>query len=441
VIEARRVAVIHALHDGVQSMYTGVGRVANNIVETFRDVTHEVMPDVRVTLHLITTQYIPESPAYDSAVERRNLSLITKGGGTITAVGSPPRSRTVSGIWGGPDQWLRAGADAFDVAMHIAERHDRALVFAHDIVFASILNHVHKVDGERVSFIWVPHSTSRIHRNGALDRQRGEIELEVAGIINSDSRCYAGAICQFMARHLQTEFHISDNRIVPFTNGIVANEQSYPFVEPKQAAELLHRAGVPNDVPVVLFWGRAVPHKGVDVLLEAWRHVRSFAHLLVIAPPDTGPPDYLQCLRRALSDLGSRATGVFRFETLLPFAALSHSNTAAVVIPSRVEPCSLTAMEAKWYSQTGAFVILMSSVDGLVEQAVRGGTLSIELEPALLARSIDAALELPETERRKMAERAFASLSCWNFAVNHARGMQRLWVHTSDRRLTGSPSE
>jgi glycosyltransferase involved in cell wall biosynthesis len=430
--ERLRVAVIHALHDGIVSMYTGVGRVAANVVASFDQVRRATIPNAEVSLHLITTEYPPESPAYSLAVNRRSLSAVEAYDGTLVAVSTPRGCITCREIWGGPDRWRIAGVEAFDVAMGIAERYDRTFVFAHDIVFANLLNQLPRARGQNVRLIWIPHSTARIHRYGSLDGPREEIELEVAASINQDSRAYAGAIGGFMARHLERELGITRERIVAFANGLVVNRESYPIMTSNESAELLRSAGVPDSEPLVLFWGRAAPEKGVDILINAWKAVRSEAHLLVIASPETATSAFLQDVAEATRVLGHRATAVFHFDPVLPFAALSHPRTAVVVIPSRSEPCSLTAMEAKLYSRTGAFVTLLSAVDGLLEQAVLGGTIKAPLEPRMLAQAIDSALQLPVAKRREMAQRAHLSLSGWNFADNYSRGMRAVWESIND---------
>lgn len=431
--EGLRVAVIHAIHDGILSMYTGVGRIAANVIASFDQVRRAAIPNAQVSLHLITVEYPYESPAYNLAVHRRSLAAVQAYDGTLVTVSTPPGRVTAREIWGGPDRWRAAGMEAFEIAMGVAARYDRTLVFAHDIVFASILNQLSSVREPNARFTWIPHSTARTHRYGAIDQAREEIELEVVGSINGDYRAYAGAIGGFMARHLVEEFGVHHERVVAFTNGLVFSSESYPLITVGESAEFLRGVGVPDDRPLVLFWGRAVPEKGLDILIKAWKTVCSEAHLLAIAAPETGSSSFLKDLTEAIRLLGPRATAVFHFDPLLPFAALTHPRTAAVVIPSRAEPCSLTAMEAKLYSRSAAFVTLISAVDGLIEQAVPNGTMEAPLDPGMLAHAIDSALRLPVEQRREMAQLAHLSLSRWNFSDNYSRGMRTVLESLEDR--------
>lgn len=429
-LEKRPLALVHAIHDGVQSLYTGVGRIAQNICWTFEAIVEEALGGRDTALHFITVAYPRTSSVFREDVLSQSLEVVRRVKGSISEIPTPVWAHSANQIWGGPERWRLAGEQAAERVREIAANYERTLVFAHDIMFASMLPALasDSIDSS-IQAVWVPHSTARIHRYGDIDREREGLEREVAAAIRAGSQALAGAVGEFMAEHLHTEYGIPSDRIVLLRNGIVRSAPVYPHLSPTQAEAALASAGVPIGPPLVLFFGRCSPHKGVDLVLDAFARQSSPAHLLLVTPPETGSREYVAEVASKLDEIGKRATCVLRFDALLPFAALSYPRTVAVLIPSRADPCPLAVMEAKLYAQGRAFAILMSNVDGLAEQAVPGGTEVVKLNPRHLAEAIERAVSASLAERRRMAKAAHDSLGAWDFARNHAAGLVALLGH------------
>lgn len=418
---------MHAVHDGVQSLYTGVGRVAQNVRWTFGEIQERAFAGLGAALHLVTVAYPRACPVRREDLRAESLDIVKLFAGTLSEVPTPDSAVSASEVWGDPGRWRRAGENAADRVREIARGYERTVVFAHDIMFASLLPAlVNDSADRRIQVVWVPHSTARIHRYGEIDDERERIEWETAAAIREGTGAFAGAVGKFMAAHLNVAYGIPRSRIVLFRNGIVRSAPVYPRFVPGEAATLLEAVGVPRRHPLVLFFGRCIPHKGVDLLLDAFERHRSAAHLLLVAPPETGSAEYTAEVAARTAALGDRATGVFRFDAALPFAALSSPDTVAVVVPSRADPCPLSVMEAKLYANVGAFVIITSTVDGLAEQAVSGGTKTIGLDADEIAVAIEHAVSAPMEERRQMALSSHRSLDSWDFAKNHAEGLRAL---------------
>ena len=423
----RPLALVHAVHDGVQSLYTGVGRIAQNVCWTFEEVVERVLGLRDTALHFVTVAYPRTSSVFREDMLSQSHEVVRRSGGTLSEIPTPVWASSANEVWGGPERWRLAGERAAERIREIAADYERAIVFAHDIMFASMLPALARASTDsRIQAVWVPHSTARIHRYGDIDDERERIELDTAATIRAGSGAFAGAIGTFMAEHLHKEYGIPTDRVVLFRNGIVRSAPAYPRFLPRQAETALAEAGVPIDRPLVLFFGRCIPHKGLDLVLDAFARLSSPAHLLVIAPPETGSKEYVAEMASKLDELGDRATGVLRFDGLLPFAALSYPGTVAVVIPSRADPCPLTVMEAKLYAKRRAFEILMSNVDGLAEQSVPGGTEVVKLDTCDLAEAIERAVRAPLAERRRSAKAAHDSLGAWDFTRNHAAGLAAL---------------
>ena len=91
------------------------------------------------------------------------------------------------------------------------------------------------------------------------------------------------------------------DRVTVVHNGI--DPADYPATGLVERAAARTALGLDPTAYVVLYYGRAAPEKGVDVLLEAWRQFDDTgAHLVVVADGTDGGSDYASSLRRGLPD-------------------------------------------------------------------------------------------------------------------------------------------
>jgi glycosyltransferase involved in cell wall biosynthesis len=74
-----------------------------------------------------------------------------------------------------------------------------------------------------------------------------------------------------VAQQLQREYAVPAERISVISIGL--NEEVPQ--SPLSAAEARSQLGLPVDRPIVLFFGKVEPYKGVDLIVEAWSQVRS----------------------------------------------------------------------------------------------------------------------------------------------------------------------
>lgn len=113
----------------------------------------------------------------------------------------------------------------------------------------------------------------------------------------------------------------------------------------------------------VLFVGRLVPRKGLDLLLEALRRIATPTRLRVVGVP--ADATYLARIHSLAESIGR--TTPHRVELLGPRGAqeLRHlyQTSEVVVCPSRIEPFGIVALEA----MSCATPVLASRVDGLQE--------------------------------------------------------------------------
>jgi len=114
-------------------------------------------------------------------------------------------------------------------------------------------------------------------------------------------------------------------------------------VEPEEIAEFRARHGLPLDVPLVLYVGRLVPEKGVDVLLRAWEQV------------EPGKAKQARLVLIGEGPLARRSAATERTHLIEPLPReqlpVAYASSAFVVLPSVatrrfVEPWGLVCNEA-----------------------------------------------------------------------------------------------
>jgi glycosyltransferase involved in cell wall biosynthesis len=155
-------------------------------------------------------------------------------------------------------------------------------------------------------------------------------------------------------------------------------------VTPAEIDEFRARHGL-GQGPLILYVGRLVPEKGVDVLLKAFEAVREEATLVLIGD---GP-----LAAQAVGRRRTRALGVLSRESLpAAYAAATATVLASVPTPRFREPWGLTCNESMYQ---GTPVIASASVGAVAGGLIRDGESGLVVTPGdagALARAISQLL-------------------------------------------------
>jgi glycosyltransferase involved in cell wall biosynthesis len=182
---------------------------------------------------------------------------------------------------------------------------------------------------------------------------------------------------------------------------------TYPAIDPEKFApdhdtatrgeqfRLAYR--IPASAPIVLCMSRFVETKGHDVLLRAWAHVvQSCPDALLILTGDGPLYSVMQGLSRELAVEGS-----VRFIGHVPDVRPALWNADIMILPSRVEPLGMVALEA----MAAGVPVIASNVGGIPE-AVQHDRSGLLVEPGNDSDLAQAILRLPgdQTLRMKLVE-------------------------------------
>jgi D-inositol-3-phosphate glycosyltransferase len=106
-----------------------------------------------------------------------------------------------------------------------------------------------------------------------------------------------------MKDELVQEFGVSPERVavIPFGINILVPDTELTTSQAK------HRLGIRPDERTILFYGRIVPYKGLECLVEAFHRLAprdTSARLIIAGEPMKGFEDYVDGIRRAIADNG-----------------------------------------------------------------------------------------------------------------------------------------
>jgi glycosyltransferase involved in cell wall biosynthesis len=168
--------------------------------------------------------------------------------------------------------------------------------------------------------------------------------------------------------------------------------------------------------PIVLYAGRLVHEKGVDLLLSAWRSVRAEATLVLIGD---GPLADL-----ARSTPGARLLGVMpRAELPVAYAACAFTVLPSVPTPRFREPWGLVCNEAMHRAKP---VLATTAVGAVAGGLVRDGITGVVVGPGdqnALARAIDRLLA-DEPLRARLGASGHEAVAAYNYEAMSA-GFER----------------
>ena len=178
----------------------------------------------------------------------------------------------------------------------------------------------------------------------------------------------------------------------------IRGRDSDVFVAPQSVEPGLFRRTVSNDEvaafraahalgdgPLVLYAGRLVPEKGVDVIAKAWPSVRGDATLLVVGDGPLAP--------RIAGLSRTRAVGALpRAELPVAYAASRFALLPSIPTPRFKEPWGLVCNEAFEQGRPMIASTAVGAVAGGLVSDGRTGVVVAPGDPAALARSIDLLL-------------------------------------------------
>lgn len=152
------------------------------------------------------------------------------------------------------------------------------------------------------------------------------------------------AVSNDILEHLYNQFpslNNLNNKAVVIPNGIVMNEFEITKELPIQVRK---RLGIPETTFVFGFFGRFMPQKGFDLLIDAIDILKQKEYIKPFIVLAVGSGDYLPYYKKTIQDRGLEK--YFKFLPFQPQIKSVYLEVNAIVMPSRWEAAPLQPMEA-----------------------------------------------------------------------------------------------
>lgn len=430
---AARRAVLYCTVNGVCNNTNGLGRQTNTLLSALQRHRDRLTCHVgSFDVHLACPQPGPDMWGFDPADLAISRRVVASWGGLVHAL--PYETRVE--FWS-VSTWRALSEAAARCALRLARRYDELLVIAVDTPFA-VLGEVlaHREPSEtrcRVRVLLAFYSTALIVERPNPSPARVAWERRGIESANEGADVWVGDIGRFLSDHLQFEFGLRSDRLVPFTSSLDLASPDFRPMSVQTAREIAARWRVPFDRPLVVTIGRTDPTKGIDILIHAVGPLRDEVHLVIIAVPFHDDDPLIAEYERRISAEDVRTTLISEYTRDLPRALCGLPETAAVVCPSRGETLANVPLEVGLWARRAGPVVVAPRRDGFVEQ-IDDGVTGVLYDPGVvggLTTAIRHTLNLPEACRAGMRAAAYERVRAERDIVrNLAETLMFFWPST-----------
>jgi len=403
-------AVIHLTFEGIQIFGGGVCSVTRGHLEALALLKKYLHPGgITLTPYIAEIAYNDEHPRRDPHYEQYAVKRVRELGGDLAYLVNVTWGQQPYTAWGEHDLgpvslWKAACAAGATAALNFAKRHQAAVIYCHDCVFAlASLNVALQAEafGADVRAVYVVHSTALTHELPLPNPERLMAESAAMHWAKISPKVKIGYISEFIRDHLIRDYGVHLENCVPTGNGINPSDPHFRLRSREEITAKLRAYDIPLDRPLLVSWGRPVPYKRFDIVLKAAARLRGKIWPVVIVSPRS------EELLRLKEELQLEGSLIFAFDAELVACLLQWENTRVAASLAYREPCGLTPMEVRMHARRSGPLLVTSDTGGLAEQVHHGvdGFVSKQDAPDEVAKVVDRilAMSLPEKERIRKA--------------------------------------
>lgn len=255
-------------------------------------------------------------------------------------------SSSLAGAWAlaDPTSWEESSRSAVR-ALDDLDLQGDILIVVHGIMLAPLHSFLSESIADRSRVVYVAHSLGRAGAD-SLSSTRVKWEDRAFSALRPQDRI--AYVSESTHALLADVYCVDEHHLIPMLNGVHA-----PDYEGTEVDSALDRHTIKRGGRYLFSWGRGVPSKGFDIILEAWHllassgELRDDDKLILLVPLETSPKDYAQRLRELAASIPeSNLHTIWEFDSELPAAVLSSPELSTVIFASEFESYMLTAAEA-----------------------------------------------------------------------------------------------
>lgn len=368
-------AIIHITFEGIQILGGGVCTVTRGHLEALKSLQRHLKNfNVKLTPYFAEIGYADDHPRRDKKYEAYATESVKNMGGEIAYLANYSWGEQPHTAWGeedlGPvDKWKAACASAATVALNFARRHQAAVIYCHDCVFALTTLYASlqaNAFGADIRAIYVVHSTALTHELPLPnpDRLMAECATIQWGKINPAVKI--GYISEFIRGHLVEDYAARLSDTVPTGNGLNPADRYFRLRTREEIVQKLEQYQIPLNKKLIFSWGRAVAYKRFDMVIKAGAKLKDEMHTVVVVSPAS------EELTKLRDELNPDMSLIFAFDAELAACLIQWENTLVTPILAYLEPCGLTPMEIRMHARKSGPILIVSDTGGLPEQVKDG---------------------------------------------------------------------
>jgi len=415
----KNIAVIYFSHDGISSLYTGVGTSGRDICLSMREVKNSLESlGFNITFFPGTIRYRDTFHGYSSEV-RSLVSKIAQTFGTEIIEVENGSDGTLS--YGNVGYWAKASKNAASQVDKISEKFDHVVAISSDTPFAGVAQYTTK---DNITHVWVPRSTAKIHssfklreEDGSLDEfMKARIEWEEAAIkyANDNHSSYIGYIGDFVKTHLTSQYSAKEQALIEMRIGLY-----YPrlngYVETQEwIKSKLAEKGIPTDKDLLVSFARTEHYKGLDLVLKLGGYLEKEHKLatVILTVPYSMDDPYIPVLENIRRDFAENALLLYGHDFITPHLLMQWDRTRIIAVLSRQEPTGLVPSECRYYKNSSS-MLLVSNKDGLPERVtdgVDGFVCNIDSMESIYEKAEDV-MKLSKDKREIISQRGYRTVT------------------------------
>ncbi|WP_310728626.1 glycosyltransferase family 4 protein [Streptomyces sp. N2A] len=394
----KKLGIIICAHDGISSIYGGVGAATDAYFESIAQLQRELHAEYEIRAWAITPRIADSNAGFSRAQLQKIRHICQETGGDVLEC-----CHVSDGVdqYGDARNWAVTSPTAALLAYQVLKEYkpDDAVVIAECTPFAKTPTILRRhVDFDiNLHAVWLPHSTTLIEERGRYSTARLNFELNAVRSINAAPGLFVGYIGSYMRDHLERDYGVQPTKLTPMLNGIA--EKAVPVYPQDEIRSALLQRSIPVDKSIIFSFGRGMPYKGFDIFMRAARELDELdCHfVLQAAVPSMDFP-----IVADLKELQNpNITLLFDLDFALPRQLMQWDKTELVAVLSRVDAQSLVPMEVRSY---GKALILVSNRDGLPQQVHDGQDGFVtDLQVDEVARTMREILRLPRARKAEIA--------------------------------------
>lgn len=405
-------------HDGITSQYTGVGRV---VFDSLRILCEDKkMSRLIRSVNAITGKYNDNCLGFSEIIKNRSIKLLNKKNGRLWEALNESRGEI---SYGDISNWRGVSISSAALLYSLSQQHpnDLNINLCLDTPFAqtaSFFQQYSEDEKKKHIFVWIPHSTVKIHKiDSAIQgykeyyNQRFEWERAAVNLANKTERVYVGYVGKFMREHLIGEYSCDPERLLDFTNGLDVNDERFSKKTGEQEIEkILDQYEIPKDKDLMLSFGRLEPYKGFDLAVRIGGQLDPKTIVTVLfAQPYSQQDPIIGEYRQLMEKYNPKGVFISDYDFDLPHVLLKWHRTKILLVPSLAEPFGLIPEEARLYKNPYLRIVAMNR-DGFSEQISDGkdGFLVDLTKVEESSEKIKKILSLSDEETTELTSAGFA---------------------------------